>query len=140
MILLLDNHDSFTHNVARYCAELGHDVRVVLSDRIALAEIEAMAPAALIVSPGPGRPEDAGVSMAAIRRFSGRLPILGVCLGHQAIGAAFGGRPRPCRAGPRRGARAAGALRLRQRHGLPVPARRLGKGDRRKPARRRKPL
>ncbi len=91
MILILDNHDSFTHNVARYCAELGHAVEVVLSDRITLAGIEALAPEALIVSPGPGRPEDAGVSMAAIRHFSGRLPILGVCLGHQAIGAAFGG-------------------------------------------------
>ncbi|MBE3638396.1 anthranilate synthase component II [Mangrovicoccus algicola] len=91
MILILDNHDSFTHNVARYCAEMGHEVSVVPSDRITLAGIAALAPEALIVSPGPGRPEDAGVSMAAIGHFTGRLPILGVCLGHQAVGAVFGG-------------------------------------------------
>ncbi|WP_138469597.1 aminodeoxychorismate/anthranilate synthase component II [Poseidonocella sp. HB161398] len=91
MILILDNHDSFTHNVARYCAELGHAPHVVKSDGITLREIAALAPAALVVSPGPGRPEEAGVSMAAIREFSGRLPILGVCLGHQCIGAVFGG-------------------------------------------------
>lgn len=92
MVLILDNHDSFTHNVARYCAELGYVPQVVLSDRITLDEIETLAPRALIISPGPGRPEDAGVSIAAIARFTGRIPVLGVCLGHQALGALFGGR------------------------------------------------
>lgn len=88
MILLLDNKDSFVWNLAQALAALGGEVRVVRSDAI---EVDAIGAArALVVSPGPGRPEDAGVSIAAIRRWSGALPILGVCLGHQAIGAAFG--------------------------------------------------
>lgn len=89
MILLLDNKDSFVWNLAQALGALGAAVEVVRSDRIA---VEQLAPArALVLSPGPGRPEDAGVSVAAIRRWSGHRPILGVCLGHQAIGAAFGG-------------------------------------------------
>lgn len=89
MILLLDNKDSFVWNLAQALGALGAAVEVVRSDRI---DVEGLAPArALVVSPGPGRPEDAGASVAAIRRWSGQRPILGVCLGHQAIGAAFGG-------------------------------------------------
>jgi len=88
LILLLDNKDSFVWNLAQALFALGADVEVVRSDRI---EVEALARArALVVSPGPGRPEEAGISIAAIRRWSGQRPILGVCLGHQAIGAAFG--------------------------------------------------
>jgi len=90
-VLLLDNHDSFTWNLAQYLGELGADVEVVFSDRVAAADVNAARCDALVVSPGPGRPEDAGISVAVIRERAGRFPILGVCLGHQAIVLAFGG-------------------------------------------------
>ena len=92
MLLLLDNYDSFTWNLAQYFGELGADVRVFRNDAIDLAGVEALAPAHIVISPGPGRPDTAGVSLALIAAFAGRAPILGVCLGHQAIGQAFGGR------------------------------------------------
>ena len=91
MILVLDNYDSFVFNVVRYFEELGETVRVVRNDALDVAGIRALAPDALVVSPGPCSPAEAGVSLPAIRELSGHLPILGVCLGHQAIGAAFGG-------------------------------------------------
>ena len=90
MILLLDNYDSFVHTLARYVAELGGDPLVVRNDRITLDEIAALAPSHLIVSPGPCTPAEAGISTAAIRRFGATTPVLGVCLGHQCIGAAWG--------------------------------------------------
>jgi anthranilate synthase/phosphoribosyltransferase len=91
MILLIDNYDSFTHNVYQYLSEITQDeIRVVRNDRITTTEIEALSPSHIVISPGPGRPEEAGVSVEAIRQFAGRVPILGVCLGHQAIGYAFG--------------------------------------------------
>ena len=89
-ILLLDNYDSFTYNLFQYLAELGAEVTVVRNDKITLDEVAAMAPERIVISPGPGRPEGAGISVELIRRFAGRVPILGVCLGHQCIGAAFG--------------------------------------------------
>ena len=92
MILVLDNYDSFVFNVVRYFEELGEEVRIVRNDALDVAGIRALAPDALVVSPGPCTPAEAGVSLPAIRDLSGTLPILGVCLGHQAIGAAFGGR------------------------------------------------
>jgi anthranilate synthase component 2 len=92
MILLLDNYDSFTWNLAHRLGELGADVQVVRNDAVTVDEIERMAPARLVISPGPGRPESAGITVDALRRFAGRLPILGVCLGHQALAVAFGGR------------------------------------------------
>ncbi len=95
MILVIDNYDSFTFNLVQYLGELGQRLLVVRNDAVTVAEIERLAPAALVVSPGPGRPEAAGIIVEAIRCFSGRIPILGVCLGHQAIGAAFGGRVTP---------------------------------------------
>jgi len=91
MLLMIDNYDSFTYNLVQYFGELGEEVRVFRNDEITLEGIEAQAPARLVVSPGPCTPNEAGVSVAAIRHFAGRLPILGVCLGHQAIGQAFGG-------------------------------------------------
>jgi anthranilate synthase/aminodeoxychorismate synthase-like glutamine amidotransferase len=92
VILLLDNYDSFTFNLAQAFWELGADLTVIRNDAIELAGVESLRPQALVVSPGPGRPSSAGVSLAAIRAFSGRIPILGVCLGHQAIGEVFGAR------------------------------------------------
>jgi len=92
MVLLLDNYDSFTWNLAQMIGALGTEVRVVRNDAIDLRGLEAAEPEAIVISPGPGGPEDAGLSMAVVSRFSGRIPILGVCLGHQAIAAAFGGR------------------------------------------------
>ena len=92
MILLIDNYDSFTDNLVQYLREMTDAVRVVRNDAVAVADLQADLPQALIVSPGPGRPEDAGVICDAIRALSGRVPILGVCLGHQAIGHAFGAR------------------------------------------------
>ncbi|HYR62068.1 MAG TPA: aminodeoxychorismate/anthranilate synthase component II [Actinomycetota bacterium] len=89
-VLLIDNFDSFVYNIAQYLGASGGDP-VVLRNDAGLEELEAQAPDALVVSPGPGRPEDAGCSVAAIRHFAGRIPVLGVCLGHQAIGIAFGG-------------------------------------------------
>jgi len=92
MLLMIDNYDSFTYNIVQYFGELGEEVQVFRNDRITLEEIEAIRPDRLVISPGPCSPEEAGISVAAIRRFSGKIPLLGVCLGHQSIGAAFGGR------------------------------------------------
>lgn len=92
MILLIDNYDSFVFNLARYCRELGQVVQVVRHDAISLDQIAAMAPQAIVISPGPCAPDQAGISLGVVTRFSGTLPILGVCLGHQCIGQAFGGR------------------------------------------------
>ncbi len=92
MILVIDNYDSFVANVARYVRVLGGETRVVRNDAIDLVEIERLRPEAIILSPGPRAPADAGISNAAIERFSGRIPILGICLGHQCIGAVFGER------------------------------------------------
>ncbi|WP_434457801.1 aminodeoxychorismate/anthranilate synthase component II [Stutzerimonas urumqiensis] len=91
MLLMLDNYDSFTYNVVQYLGELGADVRVVRNDEMSVADIEALAPERIVISPGPCTPNEAGISMDLIRHFAGRLPILGICLGHQAIGQAFGG-------------------------------------------------
>ena len=91
MILLLDNYDSFTYNLYQYLCELGAEVVVRRNDKVTLDEVEALAPEQIVVSPGPCTPGEAGISVALIRRFAGRAPVLGVCLGHQAIGAAFGG-------------------------------------------------
>jgi anthranilate synthase/aminodeoxychorismate synthase-like glutamine amidotransferase len=91
MILVIDNYDSFTFNLVQYLGEMGHELRVFRNDAVDLAEIESMAPKSIVISPGPGRPENSGIIIELIRQFSGRIPILGVCLGHQAIGAAFGG-------------------------------------------------
>jgi anthranilate synthase component 2 len=92
MILMLDNYDSFTYNLVQYLREMAADVRVARNDALTLAEVEALAPQAIVISPGPGRPEDAGICCEVIRAFSGRVPLLGVCLGHQAIGLTFGGK------------------------------------------------
>ncbi len=91
MLLMIDNYDSFTYNIVQYLGELGEEVRVCRNDRITIPEIEALNPGRIVVSPGPCSPEEAGISVAAIRYFSGKIPLLGVCLGHQAIGVAFGG-------------------------------------------------
>ena len=91
MILLIDNYDSFTWNLAQYLGELGAPPLVKRNDELTLDEVEALAPARIIISPGPGRPEHAGISVDVIRRFGPSTPVLGVCLGHQAIGHAFGG-------------------------------------------------
>lgn len=92
MVLLIDNYDSFTYNLAQYFGELGAEVVVHRNDRITLDEIEALKPSHVVISPGPGRPEHAGISVDVLRTFGPRVPILGVCLGHQAMGYAFGGR------------------------------------------------
>lgn len=91
MLLMIDNYDSFTYNVVQYLAELGADVQVYRNDEITVAEIEALKPERLVISPGPCTPNEAGISMAAIEHFAGKLPILGICLGHQAIGQVYGG-------------------------------------------------
>jgi anthranilate synthase component II len=91
MLLMIDNYDSFTYNVVQYLAELGADVVVHRNDEISLAEIERLEPESIVISPGPCTPTEAGISMDVVRRFGGRIPILGVCLGHQCIGAVFGG-------------------------------------------------
>ncbi|CAD5108202.1 aminodeoxychorismate/anthranilate synthase component II [Zestomonas carbonaria] len=91
MLLMLDNYDSFTYNVVQYLGELGADVHVVRNDELTVAEIEALKPERIVVSPGPCTPNEAGVSLELIRHFAGKLPLLGVCLGHQSIGQAFGG-------------------------------------------------
>ena len=91
-ILMVDNYDSFTYNIVQYFGELGAAVTVVRNDEVSLADITAHAPTHLVISPGPCSPAEAGISVAAIQHFAGKLPILGVCLGHQAIGAAFGGK------------------------------------------------
>jgi anthranilate synthase component 2 len=92
MLLMLDNYDSFTYNLVQYLGELGADVQVHRNDAITVDDVEAMAPSHIVVSPGPCTPTEAGISVPLIQRFAGRIPLLGVCLGHQAIGQAFGGR------------------------------------------------
>jgi len=92
MLLMIDNYDSFTYNVVQYLAELGADVQVHRNDEITVEQIEALNPERLVISPGPCTPNEAGVSMEAIRHFAGKIPILGICLGHQAIGQVFGGK------------------------------------------------
>jgi anthranilate synthase component 2 len=92
MLLMIDNYDSFTYNLVQYLGELGADVHVHRNDAITLDQIEAWQPERIVISPGPCTPDQAGISVALIERFAGRIPILGVCLGHQAIGQAFGGR------------------------------------------------
>ncbi|MGI8739183.1 MAG: anthranilate synthase component II [Gammaproteobacteria bacterium] len=92
MLLMIDNYDSFTYNLVQYLGELGVEVKVARNDEISIDEIEQFAPERIVISPGPCTPNEAGVSLAVIGRFAGRMPILGVCLGHQAIGQAFGGR------------------------------------------------
>ncbi len=91
MVFVLDNYDSFTYNLVQYLGELGEEVVVRRNDQVSVDEIEAMRPARIVLSPGPCTPQEAGISIELIRHFAGKLPILGVCLGHQAIGAAFGG-------------------------------------------------
>ncbi|MDG9926091.1 MULTISPECIES: aminodeoxychorismate/anthranilate synthase component II [unclassified Pseudomonas] len=91
MLLMIDNYDSFTYNVVQYLGELGADVHVIRNDELTVAEIEALNPERIVVSPGPCTPTEAGVSLEVIKHFAGKLPILGVCLGHQSIGQAFGG-------------------------------------------------
>jgi anthranilate synthase/aminodeoxychorismate synthase-like glutamine amidotransferase len=91
MILMIDNYDSFTYNLVQYLEEIGMPVHVERNDMIGLEQIEALAPAGIVISPGPGGPPDAGISLPVVQRFSGTIPILGVCLGHQSIAAAFGG-------------------------------------------------
>jgi anthranilate synthase component 2 len=92
MLLMIDNYDSFTYNLVQYLGELGEDVKVVRNDEMSVDEIERLAPERIVLSPGPCTPNEAGVSLELIPRFAGRVPILGVCLGHQAIGQAFGGK------------------------------------------------
>lgn len=92
MILVIDNYDSFTYNLVQYLAELGEDLEVFRNDKITIDKIKALKPKHIVISPGPGRPKDAGISKEVIKRFSGKIPILGVCLGHQCIGEVFGGK------------------------------------------------
>jgi len=92
MLLMIDNYDSFTYNLVQYLGELGEDVKVVRNDEMTAEEVERLAPARIVLSPGPCTPNEAGISLEVVRRFAGRVPILGVCLGHQAIGQAFGGK------------------------------------------------
>jgi len=91
LLLIIDNYDSFTYNLAQYFSELGADVTVERNDALTVTDIEKISPAGLVISPGPGRPEGAGITNDVIRRFAGSIPILGVCLGHQAIGSVYGG-------------------------------------------------
>ncbi len=91
MLLMIDNYDSFTYNLVQYLGELGQDIRVFRNDKITVAEIEDLDPEYIVISPGPCTPKEAGISVEAIRHFAGKKPMLGVCLGHQSIGAAFGG-------------------------------------------------
>ena len=92
MLLMLDNYDSFTYNLVQYFGELGEDVRVYRNDAITLSELAKLDPARIVISPGPGTPAQAGISLSVIREFAGKIPLLGVCLGHQSIGEAFGGK------------------------------------------------
>ncbi|HEY5702813.1 MAG TPA: aminodeoxychorismate/anthranilate synthase component II [Gammaproteobacteria bacterium] len=92
MLLMIDNYDSFTYNLVQYLGELGQDVKVYRNDQISLNEIEKLAPERIVISPGPCTPNEAGISLDVIGNFKGKIPILGVCLGHQCIGQAFGGR------------------------------------------------
>ena len=91
MLLMIDNYDSFTYNLVQYLGELGEDIRVFRNDKITVREIDEMKPSRIVISPGPCTPNEAGISIETIRHFGGKIPILGVCLGHQSIGAAFGG-------------------------------------------------
>lgn len=91
MLLMIDNYDSFTYNLVQYLGELGENLKVFRNDKISVAEIEKMSPDRIVISPGPCTPREAGISVETIRHFAGRIPILGVCLGHQSIGEAFGG-------------------------------------------------
>ena len=92
MLLMIDNYDSFTYNLVQYLGELGEEVKVLRNDEITLEGIEQLAPARIVISPGPCTPDEAGISMPLVRHFAGKVPILGVCLGHQSIGQALGGR------------------------------------------------
>src|SRR5262249_25998213 len=92
MLLLIDNYDSFTYNLAQYLGELGEEVRVVRNDACTVDDVGNMTPSAIVISPGPCTPNEAGISLDVVRAYAGKIPILGVCLGHQAIGQAFGGR------------------------------------------------
>jgi anthranilate synthase/aminodeoxychorismate synthase-like glutamine amidotransferase len=92
VVFILDNYDSFTYNLVQYLGELGAQVEVQRNDQLTIADVEAMQPERIVISPGPCTPQEAGISIDLIRHFAGKVPILGVCLGHQAIGAAFGGR------------------------------------------------
>ncbi|TAN04206.1 MAG: aminodeoxychorismate/anthranilate synthase component II, partial [Rhodanobacteraceae bacterium] len=92
MLLLIDNYDSFTFNLAQYLGELGQDVKVLRNDAVDVAGIRALAPERIVISPGPGTPDQAGITLVLVRELAGTIPILGVCLGHQAIGQAFGGK------------------------------------------------
>ncbi|MFC3652178.1 anthranilate synthase component II [Dyella humi] len=113
MLLMIDNYDSFTFNLVQYLGELGQEVRVVRNDALDVAGIRALRPSHIMISPGPGTPDDAGVSLAALSELSGEIPVFGVCLGHQAIGQAFGGK----------------VIRAKQiMHGKTSPVRHLSKG------------
>jgi anthranilate synthase/aminodeoxychorismate synthase-like glutamine amidotransferase len=92
MILVIDNYDSFTYNLVQYLGELGEELQVHRNDRINVTEVEALRPVRIVISPGPGTPDQAGVTLSVVKHFAGKVPILGVCLGHQAIGQAFGGK------------------------------------------------
>ncbi len=92
MLLMIDNYDSFTYNLVQYLGVLGQEVKVVRNDALTVADIRVLKPAHIMISPGPGTPDDAGVSLAVLRELSGEIPIFGVCLGHQALGQAFGGK------------------------------------------------
>ena len=92
MIIMIDNYDSFTYNLVQYLKQIGTSVKVVRNDAASIADLISWKPTGIVISPGPGRPETAGISLSAVEHFSGRVPILGVCLGHQAIGAVFGGK------------------------------------------------
>ncbi|OGX39731.1 MAG: anthranilate/aminodeoxychorismate synthase component II [Omnitrophica WOR_2 bacterium RIFCSPLOWO2_01_FULL_41_12] len=92
MILMIDNYDSFTYNLVQYLGALGQEIKVFRNDKITLARIQKIQPQRIVISPGPGRPEDAGISCGVIKEFAGKIPILGVCLGHQCLGFVYGGR------------------------------------------------
>lgn len=92
MILMIDNYDSFTYNIVQYLREMNADLKVLRNDALTVADVEAMNPAAIIISPGPGNPDEAGISLALVKHFTGKIPVLGVCLGHQTIGQVFGGK------------------------------------------------
>jgi anthranilate synthase component 2 len=92
MIVMIDNYDSFTYNLVQYMGQIGASVKVVRNDAVSLSDLDSWKPRGIVISPGPGRPETAGISLSLVKHFSGKIPILGVCLGHQAIGLAFGGQ------------------------------------------------
>jgi anthranilate synthase/aminodeoxychorismate synthase-like glutamine amidotransferase len=91
MLLMIDNYDSFTYNLVQYLGELGEDIRVFRNNKVTVEEIEELRPETIVISPGPCTPKEAGISVEVVRYFSGKVPLLGVCLGHQSVGAAFGG-------------------------------------------------